>query len=168
MINEWQVGGAYRTTFLALDEDNAIKNILTALATLSKSELGGERVFVAYDNQDQEDEHSCFSDNTHRDIRLNLAGIANVYRGSYSSISGDSLEDFITETNPTLGAQITAQLVAAESAVNATATPFDFAISDATERPFVLTSVNALQDLGDKFVEGASAIGISISSQLPD
>lgn len=168
MINEWQVGGTYRTTFLALDEDTAIKNILTALATLSKSELGGERVFVAYDNQDQEDEHSCFSDNTHRDIRLNLAGIANVYRGSYSSISGDSLEDLITETNPTLGAKITAQLGAAESAVNATATPFDFAISDATERPFVLTSVNALQDLGDKFVEGASAIGISISSQLPD
>ncbi len=168
MVNEWQVGGAYRTTFLTLDEDAALKNVLTALATLSKSELGGERVFVAYDNQDQEDEHSCFSDNTHRDIRLNLAGIANVYRGSYSSISGDSLEDLITETNPILGAKITAQLFAAESAVNATATPFDFAISDATERPFVLASVNALQDLGDKFVEGASIIGISISSQLPD
>ncbi|SDS06272.1 putative iron-regulated protein [Polaribacter sp. KT25b] len=168
MITEWQVGGAYRTTFLALDEDTAIKNILTALATLSKSELGGERIFVAYDNQDQEDEHSCFSDNTHRDIRLNLAGIANVYRGSYGSISGDSLEDLISETNPTLAAEITAQLVAAENAIDATATPFDFAISDTSERPFVLASVNALQDLGDKFVEGGSALGISISSQLPD
>ena len=83
-----------------MDEDTAIKNILTALATLSKSELGGERVFVAYDNQDQEDEHSCFSDNTHRDIRLNLAGIANVYRGSYGSISGDSLEDFNIGNKP--------------------------------------------------------------------
>jgi putative iron-regulated protein len=168
MINEWQVGGAYRTTFLALEEDTAIKNILTALATLSKSELGGERIFVAYDNQDQEDEHSCFSDNTHRDIRLNLAGIANVYRGSYESVSGDSLEDLITETNPTLGAEITSQLAAAESAVNATATPFDFAISNATERPFVLASVNALQDLGDKFVEGGNTLNISISSELPD
>lgn len=168
MINEWQVGGAYRTTFLALDEDVAIKNILTALSTLSKSELGGERIFVAYDNQDQEDEHSCFSDNTHRDIRLNLAGIANVYRGSYGSISGDSLEDLISETNPTLGAEITLQLVAAENAINATSTPFDFAISDATERPLVLASVNALQDLGDKFVEGGSALNIPISSELPD
>ena len=168
MINEWQVGGAYRTTFLALNKDTAIKNILTALATLSKSELGGERIFVAYDNQDQEDEHSCFSDNTHRDIRLNLAGIANVYRGAYGSVSGDSLENLITETNPTLGAEITAQLIAAETAVEATATPFDFAISDATERPKVLASVNALQDLGDKFVEGGNAIGISISSELPE
>ena len=45
---------------------------------------------------------------------------------------------------------------------------FDFAISDATERPLVLTSVNALQDLGDKFVEGGSALNIPISSELPD
>ena len=168
MINEWKVDGAYRTTFLSLNEDTAIKNILTALATLSKSELGGERIFVAYDNQDQEDEHSCFSDNTHRDIRLNLAGIANVYRGSYGNVSGDSLEDLITETNPILGAEISAQLVVAETSVEATATPFDFAISDVIERPLVLASVNALQDLGDKFVEGGNAIGISISSELPD
>jgi putative iron-regulated protein len=45
-------------------------------------------MFVGYNNQDQEDEHLCFSDNTHRGIRLNLAGIANVYRGSYASVSG--------------------------------------------------------------------------------
>jgi putative iron-regulated protein len=167
MIDEWQTGGTYRTTFLSLDENTALKNILTAIATLSKSELGGERIFVAYDNQDQEDEHSCFSDNTHRDIRLNLDGIANVFRGSYRTINGSSLEDLITETNPTLGAQITAQLIAAESAVNATAIPFDFAISDASERPLVLSSVNALQDLGDKFVEGGTALGLSISSELP-
>jgi putative iron-regulated protein len=167
MINEWKTGGTYRTTFLSLDENTALKNILTAIATLSKSELGGERIFVAYDNQDQEDEHSCFSDNTHRDIRVNLDGIANVYRGSYGTINGSSLEDLITETNPTLGARITAQLKAAESAVNATAIPFDFAISDASERPLVLSSVNALQDLGDKFVEGGTALGLSISSELP-
>ncbi len=165
MINEWQNGGAYRTTFLALDEDVALKNMLTALATLSKSELGGERIFVAYDNQDQEDEHSCFSDNTHRDIRLNLAGIANVFRGSYSTVNGVSFEDLITEANPTLGAQVTAQLVAAENAVNATAIPFDYAISNGDERPAVLAAVVALQDLGDLFVEGGSAIGLSITAE---
>lgn len=168
LINDWQTGGAYRTTFLALNEDVALRNILTAIATLSKSELGGERMFVAYDNQDQEDEHSCFSDNTHRDIRLNLDGIADVYRGSFGSISGSSLEDLITQENATLGAEITATLAAAETAVNATAIPFDFAISDATERPNVLAAVNALQDLGDKFVEGGTALGLAISSDLPE
>lgn len=164
MINEWQVGGAYRTTFLSLAENTVLKNIVTAIATLSKSELGGERMFVAYDNQDQEDEHSCFSDNTHRDVRLNLAGIANVYRGSYGSITGSSLEDLIAEEDVALGAEVSAQLAAAEAAVNATANPFDFAITDAIERPKVLAAVNALQDLGDKFVEGGASLGLSITT----
>lgn len=164
MIDEWKIGGTYRTTFLSMNENTALNNILTAIATLSKSELGGERMFVAYDNQDQEDEHSCFSDNTHRDIRLNLEGISNVYRGTYGSINGSSLEDLITEADEALGAQVSAQLAAAETAVDATATPFDFAISDAAERPKVLAAVNALQDLGDKFVEGGVAIGLSITA----
>lgn len=165
MIVEWEVGGAYRETFTALDENTALNNMLTAIATLSKSELGGERMFVAYDNQDQEDEHSCFSDNTNRDIRLNLAGIANVFRGNYGAINGPSFADLITEVNPTLGAEVLAQLAAAESAVDATANPFDFAISDASERPKVLVAINALQELGDKLVEGGAAIGLSITAE---
>ncbi|GAA3508133.1 imelysin family protein [Aquimarina addita] len=169
LIDEWKEGGAYRDTFLALDEDEALKNIITGISTLSKSELAGERISVAYQNKDQEDEHSCFSDNTHRDIRLNLQGIANVYRGSYStSIDGASLEDLVTQADPTVGAKITALLAAAEVAVEATAIPFDFAISDDSERPAVIASVLALQDLGDSFVEGGTAIGIAASSELPD
>jgi len=165
MLDEWKPSGNYRTTFLAENPDTVLKNILGAIATLSKSELAGERMFVAYTNQNQEDEHSCFSDNTHRDIRLNLQGIANVYRGSYSTISGVSLEEIITATNPTLGAQITAALVLAETSVEATATPFDYAITDAGQRPQVANAVTELQTLGDKFVEGGIALGINITIQ---
>ena len=165
MLDEWKPSGNYRTTFLVENPDTVLKNILGAIATLSKSELAGERIFVAYTNQNQEDEHSCFSDNTHRDIRLNLAGIANVYRGSYSTISGVSLEDIITSTNPTLGAQITAALTLAETSVEATATPFDYAITDTDQRPLVATAVTSLQTLGDKFVEGGVALGINVTIQ---
>lgn len=163
MIDEWDASGAYRATFLALDEDVALKNMLKSIAELASSELAVERMEVATDNQDQEDEHSCFSDNTHRDIRLNFAGIANVYRGSYSSISDKSLEDLITEADATLGAEITALLATAETALNETADPFDFAITDAAERPKVLTAINALKDFGDKLVEGAAALGITVN-----
>jgi putative iron-regulated protein len=167
LLDEWKEGGTYRPTFMALEEDTALKNMLTGISTLAKSELAGERVFVAYDNQDQEDEHSCFSDNTHRDLRLNLAGIANVFRGSYATVSGPSLEDLITEADADLGAEISAQLAVAEAAVGATAIPFDFAISDSAERPAVLEAVTALRTLGDKFVEGGAALGITVSSDLP-
>lgn len=163
MIDEWDASGAYRATFLALEEDVALKNMLKSIAELASSELAVERMEVATDNQDQEDEHSCFSDNTHRDIRLNFAGIANVYRGSYSSISDKSLEDLITEADAALGAEITALLAVAETALNETANPFDFAITDAAERPKVLTAINALKDFGDKLVEGAAALGITVN-----
>ena len=164
MIDQWTVGGPYRSTIDNANVEEVLSNMLTAIATLSKSELGGERMFVAYDNQDQEDEHSCFSDNTDRDIRLNLDGIANVYRGSYKNISGVSLEDLIKEADPSLGDEVSAALVAAETAVYATANPFDFAIFDGAERPKVLAAVTALQTLGDKLVQGAAALGLSITT----
>ena len=48
-----------------------------------KSELANERIAVAVLTPSEEDEHSCFSDNTHRDIALNYQGIKNVLLGEY-------------------------------------------------------------------------------------
>lgn len=163
MIDEWKSSGDYRTTFLALDTDVALKNMLKSIAELASSELAVERMEVATLNQDQEDEHSCFSDNTHRDIRLNLAGIANVYRGSYGTVNGTSLEDLIADENATLGAEISTLLLTAETTVNDTAIPFDFAITNASETTKVYTAINALKDFGDKLVEGAATLGITVN-----
>ena len=90
LTNEWSadVEDNYRAAFLALDTDEALTMMLTGIGVLSKAELGGERIFTAYDNQDQEDEHSCFADNTHRDIITNWIGITNVYFGRYQRIDG--------------------------------------------------------------------------------
>ncbi|MFT5834201.1 MAG: putative iron-regulated protein [Cognaticolwellia sp.] len=158
LLEEWKPGGAYRNEFLGYSSEIALSKMMTAIATLSKTELAGERMFVAYDNQDQEDEHSCFSDNTDRDIRLNFAGIKTIYSGLSTSI-----HDIIVLQNPTIAAEVEAAMTAAETAVEATATPFDFAITDATERPKVLAAVNALRDLGDKLVEGGSEIEITVT-----
>jgi len=49
--------------------------MLVGLGSLSRGELSGERMEVALNSQDQEDEHSCFSDNTHRDVVTNARGI---------------------------------------------------------------------------------------------
>lgn len=167
LVKQWNANGAYRSTFLALNENEALGNMLTAIATLSKSELAGERIFTAYDNQDQEDEHSCFSDNTHRDIRLNFDGIKQVYLGIKGTETGASIHDLIEQENADLAAAISAQLDLAETAVYATGTPFDFAIVDGNERPKVLESVTALRTLGDKFVEGGAAIGLTVGTDIP-
>ncbi len=63
--------------------------ILTGMGTLSEGELAGERMQIALSSDSQEDEHSCFSDNTHRDIWLNAQGVSNVYYGDYAGYSAD-------------------------------------------------------------------------------
>ncbi|CAM1333344.1 imelysin family protein [Tenacibaculum aestuariivivum] len=165
MVDAWT--GSYKTSFLSLSENIALKNIFTGIAVLTNSELKGERIFTAYDNKNQEDEHSCFSDNTDRDIRLNLDGIINVYKGSYKNSNGPSLEDLVNEANPVLGAEISTAISTAYTTINNTASPFDFAITDTTERTKIVIAINALNDLGkNKFSEAATAIGIKISSQI--
>lgn len=161
LINEWN--NTYNATFTGFSETEALTKMFGSIAEMASSELAVERMEVAVLNQDQEDEHSCFSDNTHRDIRLNLDGIANVYRGSYGSVSGPSLEDLIAEENATLGAQISGLLADAISKMNATATPFDYAIVNSTESTKVLAAITALKDFGDKLAEGAAELGITVN-----
>ena len=67
---------------------------------MSGTELSGERMYVAYVSANQEDEHSCFSDNTHRDIYLNAKGMQNLYNGTYTRtnltvVSGYALKDLV-------------------------------------------------------------------------
>jgi putative iron-regulated protein len=172
MVMAWDpsVSGNFREEFLALSANDAITNILTGIGTLSKSELAGELIFTAYDNRDQEDEHSCFSDNTHRDTRLNAIGIRNVLTGCYiqkdgiSKVTGASLIDLINLVDPAFGENISSQMNVALSAVNDTAIPFDFAIADDNERPKVLTAVQELRVLGDMIAALGTKLGLSVNT----
>ena len=162
MIDQWS--GDYKNTFLGLDDDVALDNMISSIAELSRSELAIERMAVALENQDQEDEHSCFSDNTHRDIRLNLEGILNVYSGSYGSVNGPSLEDLIADTDEALATELTSLLNAAVTAVDNTSIPFDLAIAEgpsSTEGAKVQAAVQALVSFGDKLLEGRVALGLN-------
>jgi len=86
----WEKGvkGNYRSQFTHVHSVNEAKQrfaeILTGMGTLSEGELAGERMQIALSSDSQEDEHSCFSDNTHRDIWLNAEGVQNSYFGDYA------------------------------------------------------------------------------------
>ncbi len=167
LVDEWQIGGTYRSTFLALPENTALQNIYTGIATLAAAELAVERMDVALLNQDQEDEHSCFSDNTHRDIYLNLKGVVNVYQGKFSNIDGPSLEDLVTQQNLSIANETNDAIILAFSNVNAIITPFDLAISQgptSTEGAKVKAAVLQLQNLGANLISGASSIGINVNT----
>ncbi|MEM1023011.1 MAG: imelysin family protein [Myxococcota bacterium] len=85
--------GSYRATFANpanLDQAKEfLIQILAGMGNLSEGELAGERMQIALSANSQEDEHSCFSDNTHRDIVLNAEGVRFVYMGSYPGYDSD-------------------------------------------------------------------------------
>lgn len=175
LVEDWNPDSEdnYRETFLASDPDEAFTNILTGIGVLSAAELSGERMFVAYDNQDQEDEHSCFSDNTHRDIITNFVGISNVYRGEYTrldgtTISGTGVADVIEVANANLNADILSLLDEADQMTQNIYVPFDQAIVLPEERPQVLDTVFVLQDLGDLFAQAGSELDLVINTALPE
>ena len=61
----------------------ALAAIITGIGELTRGELAGERMNVAYSERSQEDEHSCFSDNTTADLLANELGIRMVITGEY-------------------------------------------------------------------------------------
>lgn len=175
LVDAWTPDGEdnYRAEFLALPADEALSNILTGIGVLAKSELAGERIFTAYDNQDQEDEHSCFSDNTHNDIIANAVGVINVYTGTYNAVdgtvvSGTAIADVVEAIDPDLNATMLDLLAIVETEVNAVYVPFDQAIILPDAREQVFTTVNALLDAGDEIVVVADALGLTIDTALPE
>jgi putative iron-regulated protein len=166
MVDQWKVGGVYRTEFLALPENTAIKNIYLGITTLILAELPVERMEVALGNADQEDEHSCFSDNTHRDIILNLQGVINVYQGKYGSIDGASLEDLVKQANSEAFNDTNASITSSLTKANAILIPFDLAISGgetSVEGAKVKAAALQFKNLGANLLNGATKIGIIVN-----
>lgn len=112
----WAAGADYRTAFTTVDDVDAAKGklleILVGMGTLSEGELAGERMQISLSANSQEDEHSCFSDNTHRDIWLNAEGVSNAYTGEYAgydstldgsddktgnAVAGYGIDDYLTD-----------------------------------------------------------------------
>ena len=62
------------------------------MGSLSYGELAGERMKLGLLLHDPEEEHDCFSDNTHISHLYDAIGIRNVYHGSYTRIDGTEVE----------------------------------------------------------------------------
>lgn len=170
MVDAWSpsASGNYRASFLALDSNKALENIITGIGELSRGELAGERMTVAYEARSQEDEHSCFSDNTVKDIIGNARGIQMVWLGDYGDVRGPGLADLVAAEDPLLAERLTDQI--AESVANATLipAPFDAHLlgdlpnSDPGRRA-VLATIEALEEQTDTIVSAGQAIGVTVS-----
>lgn len=172
--------GLYRAALLGkLDGDmasmniptqDAIKQILTGVGVFAKSELANERIAVAVLTPSEEDEHSCFSDNTHRDIALNYEGIHNVLLGEYRGTKvGMGFADALPEAERSSLDSLMADISKRIGTVNETAKTtmhFDYQIHPENEESVqnIVTLKNELRKLGDQMVEIAPEYGLSLTT----
>lgn len=114
MAAQWSAEGEARTVLMS-DEGAAISAMLTGMGSLSYGEQAGERMRLGLMLNDPEEEHDCFSDNTHNSHYFDGLGVQNVYLGSYTGIdgnviSGASLSDLVADADAALDNEMQAKL----------------------------------------------------------
>jgi putative iron-regulated protein len=163
---EWAANDAnYRKDFVEGSRDDALSKMLTGIGSLSGAELAGERMTTALNNRDQEDEHSCFSDNTHRDLYLNALSVQNVYLGNYEdgNIDGPGIDALVVQLDPQLNQRVHDQLAASLDAIEDIPVPFDQALTTADGRDKIDTAIRELQDLTESLADVAVVLDVEIT-----
>ncbi|MEZ5843169.1 MAG: imelysin family protein [Hyphomicrobiaceae bacterium] len=110
MVEQWKAGGEARKA-LAGDDATALTAIFTGLGSLSYGEMAGERMKLGLLLNDPEEEHDCFSDNTHNSHYYDVVGIVNVYLGRYtridgSEVKGPSVSDLVKAKDAAIDARV--------------------------------------------------------------
>lgn len=123
MAGQWAEGGTARAAVTG-DEDAGISAILTGMGSLSYGEQAGERMRLGLMLNDPEEEHDCFSDNTHNSHYYDGLGIQNVYLGEYiridgSMVSGPSLSELVADSDAALDGEMQTKLSATMRALGA-------------------------------------------------
>jgi len=166
----------YRAALLGQNADSkknialqdAQKDIFAGMGVFIKSELANERIAVAVLTPSEEDEHSCFSDNTHRDIATNYQGFKNILMGTYKDMDyGVAPIDAMGEEAKNEILVLMAKIETKIDSINAvaqTSRHFDYQIRPNDPQAKVIVKLkNELRKLGDKMVNVASANGINLS-----
>ncbi len=159
----------YRAELSEVSVEEGLRRILTGMIALSGFETGGERLQTALDSGDQEDEHSCFSDNTHRDMVQDVRGVQNVYLGRYEAVDGSVIEgvgikEVVLEVEPELAEELEQQIATSLELAEALQPPFDQEIaSDNTAgRDRVAALVSSLRAQENLLEDVFQALGLSV------
>lgn len=172
MADQWKEGGAARAAVME-NEDAGISAMLTGMGSLSYGEQAGERMRLGVMLNDPEEEHDCFSDNTHNSHFYDALGIRNVYLGSYTSIDGTivngaSLSSLVADADSGVDSELRAKLnnTMLEMSEMKTAAEAGFAYDSMLERgneageALIMGAVDALVDQTRSIERAVAALGV--------
>ena len=172
MAAAWAEGGEGRVAVTA-DPQAGLLSMLTGMGSLSYGEQAGERMKLGLMLNDPEEEHDCFSDNTHNSHYYDGLGIRNVYLGTYTRLdgtvmTGPSLSDLVAQKDAGVDAQLKAELDASVTALAAikAAAEGGFAYDQMLEagnaegESLIMGAVNALVTQTASIERAVTALGL--------
>jgi len=170
MAEQWAPGGEGRKVIENGSSEEGLTAIMSGLGSLSYGELAGERIKLGLMIHDPEEEHDCFSDNTHSSHFFDALGIRNVYFGRYrrsdgGSVGGASVSDLVKAKSPEVDAEMRAKLDATMDAMNTlylralTTEPYDQMIGEGND-----TGNKVVQDVVDALRAQTKAIERAVAT----
>lgn len=88
----WEPKGKARVALMKKKGAAALAPIFTGLGSLSYGELAGERMKLGLILHDPEEEHDCFSDNTHNSHYYDIVGMSEIWKGHYKRLDGTMVQ----------------------------------------------------------------------------
>lgn len=154
MVDEWAPGQTdnYRAELLAGGAESGLNIMLFGMGSLALGELAGERMKVALEANSSEDEHDCFSDNTHYSHFYNAQGIRNVYLGSYERVDGRQL------SGPSLADLVRAKSAETDAAARAALDRTTASLQVMVDRAEAVDAMKFDQMIGEGNAEGEKII----------
>lgn len=158
----------YRAEFVALPPDQALGMIMSGIGELSRGELAGERMTVAFEARSQEDEHSCFSDNTTNDIIGNATGVQRVFLGEAGGVDGPGIYDLLAAEDQDLADRLRDEIAASVELALAIPAPFDQHLvegvsDDEPGRVAILDTIVGLETQTESIVDAATLLELSLN-----
>lgn len=182
VTEQWKPGVEnYRREFLAKDTHTVLGYLFTSMISMAGDELKSERIENALLLEDQEEEHSCFSDTTVNDIYTNYLGVKNIYFGTYAHYStrevvkGASVSDLVASIDPAQDKRLREAFTKVEEAIapfygvsaqdlslsqNQIALSFDVAIVNNQDQ--VQAIVDTLDILDGELQAAAQTLGLNL------
>lgn len=169
LARAWEPGAAYRTEFVANENDVSVINALSGLGKMSKGELAGERINAGLESKERRDQHNCFSSTTLIDYERDARGIRDMFLGNYGSNDGPGFDELVAAKDKALADKVIVQLNESIDGLKGITVSFEAAIAGADTDPARSALIDVRESLrkqGDMFGEAATALGLSLS--IPD
>lgn len=180
MTANWAEGGAARADLFAQSGKEQLATILTGLGSLSYGELAGERMKLGVLLHDPEEEHDCFSDNTHNSHYYDQVGMMSIWSGEFKGSKAQKfpgIADLARAQTPDAAKRVDdamavtlAKMEAIKTKAEAGGMAYDQMLASGNEEgnKLILDAVDALV-VQTRALEGVvSALGLSIKVEGSD